>query len=203
MFNFSRSGFIGSSAVYIFQDSSMKTFRIGARTSVRAPHKRDKIISMKRQFLFHGWYFVLCITLLLNSCITQPSAEPRPTASGPIVIKLEENPYAPKPEDLSMTRAGVILTSLDLSELPDSTPLRSELTILGSMPSVCNELRIKVNPPDAAYKVHIEVYSIVNPNLNCENVFQQFETSILLGEYSAGQYSIWVNNSFVGEMVSY
>jgi subtilisin-like proprotein convertase family protein len=71
------------------------------------------------------------------------------------------------------------------------------------MPSVCNELRIKVNPPNAAYQIFIEIYSIVNPNRNCENVFQQFETSILLGEYSTGQYSIWVNGSFVGDIVSY
>ena len=158
---------------------------------------------MKRQFLFCGWYFVLCFALLLSACFAQPTPEPTPTPSGPLVISPEENPYAPKPEDASMIQAGVILTSLDLSEIADLTPLRTRLTILGSMPSVCNELRIKVNPPDNTYRIDIEIYSIVNPNLNCENVFQQFETSILLGEYSAGQYSIWVNNEFVGDIVSY
>ena len=148
-------------------------------------------------------FMLLCFTLLLSACLAQPTPEPTPTTSGPIVINPEENPYAPKPEDLGMTQAGVILTSLDLSELVEVTPLRTQLTILGSMPSVCNELRIKVNPPNAAYQILIEIYSIVNPNRNCENVFQQFETSILLGEYSTGQYSIWVNGSFVGDIVSY
>ncbi len=173
------------------------------RTEVRAPHKRDKITNMKRQLPYQGWRFVLCFILLLSACIAQPLPEPTPTISRPRVIKLEENPYAPQPEDANVTQAGVVLTSLDLSELVDSDPLRSELTILGSMPSVCNELRIKVNPPNDAYQIYIEIYSIVNPNLKCEDVFQQFETSILLGEYSAGQYSVWVNNSFVGNMVSY
>ncbi len=148
-------------------------------------------------------FVLLYFAALLSACLAQPPPEPTPTTSGPIVVRPEENQYAPKPEDSSMTKAGVILTSLDLSELADATPLRTQLTILGSMPSVCNELRIKINPPNDEYQIFIEIYSIVNPNLNCENVFQQFETSILFGEYSAEQYSIWVNNSFVGDMVSY
>jgi hypothetical protein len=145
----------------------------------------------------------LCFVMVLSSCFAQPSPEPTPTTSGPLVIRPEENPYAPKLEDQKTTKAGVVLTSLDLSERGDATPLRSELTILGSMPSVCNEVRVKVDPPDNAYRIYIEIYSIVNPNLNCENVFQQFEITILLGEYSAGQYSIWVNNELVGDIVSY
>lgn len=158
---------------------------------------------MKRQLSNRGLYFYLCFSLLLSACLAQPTPQPTATASGPLVITPEENPYAPIPEDVSMQQAGVILTSLDLSELADVTPLRTELTILGSMPSVCNELRIKVNPPDDVYQIFIEIYSIVNPDVDCENVFQQFETSILLGEYSAGQYSIWVNGGFVGDIVSY
>lgn len=158
---------------------------------------------MKRRLYYLHWYCALCLTLLVSACFAQPTIESTPTIAAPLVIKQEENPYAPRLEDVSMREAGVILTSLDLSELPDTTPLRSELTILGSMPSVCNELRIKVNPPDDSYQIFIEIYSIVNPDVNCENVFQQFETSILLGEYSAGQYTIWVNGSFVGDIVSY
>ena len=158
---------------------------------------------MKGQLPHHGRYFVFSFTLLLSACFAQPAPDPTPTPSRPIVITPEENPYAPKPEDVSKTKAGVILTSLDLSEMADVTPIRTELTILGSMPSVCNELRIKVNPPDDTYRIDIEIYSMVDPDLNCENVFQQFETTILLGEYSPGQYSIWVNNELVGDLVSY
>jgi subtilisin-like proprotein convertase family protein len=71
------------------------------------------------------------------------------------------------------------------------------------MPSVCSELRIKVNPPNIEYQISIEIYSVADPKLNCENVFQQVDTTVLLGAYSAGQYTIWVNDSYVGDMVSY
>lgn len=146
----------------------------------------------KLQYLF--------LTFLLSACLAQPVTS-LSTEDIPVLITQEENSYAPQPEDASLIKAGIILTSLDLSDT--SQPGRTKLTILGSMPSVCNELRVKVNPPNLAYEIAIEIYSIENPNLKCENVFQQVETSILLGEYSPGQYSIWVNSTFVGSIVSY
>jgi hypothetical protein len=148
-------------------------------------------------------YLWLLSIFILSACIPQPTLEPTPTNIAPLLITKEENPYEPHPEDLNMIQAGVILTSLDLSEVADTSPLRTELTVLGSMPSVCNELRINVNPPDENYQIAIDIYSIIDPTISCDNVFQQFEANIVLGEYSAGQYSIWVNGSFVGDMVSY
>jgi hypothetical protein len=146
---------------------------------------------------------LLFLTLILSACAAQPTQEVSPTISPPFVITREENPYEPKVEDVSMKQDGVILTSLGLSERFDLTPIRPQLHILGSMPSVCSELRIKVNPPNNNYQINIEIYSVASPRLNCENVFQQVDTTILLGIYSAGQYTIWVNDEFVGSMVSY
>ncbi|NOT04356.1 MAG: hypothetical protein HOP27_07120 [Anaerolineales bacterium] len=146
---------------------------------------------------------ILFSILLLSACLFQPVVEPTPTADIPLLLKQEENPYAPQVEDLSKQQAGVILTSLNLSERSDLNPIRAELNILGSMPSVCNELRVKFNPPDETYKVDIEIYSLVNPNVNCDNVFQQFKTTILLGLYSQGQYTVWVNDAYVGDFTSY
>jgi len=143
----------------------------------------------------------LFLTLTLSACAAQPT--PEPTASAPYIIKQEENPHAPKVEDVSLKQDGVILTSTSLSERSDLTPIRAELHVLGSMPSVCSELRIKVNPPNNQYQIGIEIYSVVDQKPNCENVFQQFDTTILLGEYSAGQYTVWANDSFVGSIVSY
>ena len=143
------------------------------------------------------------LVLILSACAAQPTQEPTPTTSAPFVLTQEENPYAPKTGDLSLKEGGVILTSLSLSERFDLDPIRAELHVFGSMPSVCSELRIKVNPPNSEYQIIIEIYSVTDPKLNCENVFQQVETTILLGAYSAGQYTIWVNDSFVGNIVSY
>jgi hypothetical protein len=147
--------------------------------------------------------FFLLLTMILSACTAQTAQVQTPTASAPYVLKQEENQYAPKAEDLNLKQDSVVLTSSSLSERFDLTPLRAELHVSGSMPSVCSELRIKVNPPDIKYQIIIEIYSISNPKLKCENVFQQFETTILLGAYSAGQFTVWVNNSNVGSIVSY
>jgi hypothetical protein len=145
----------------------------------------------------------LLLILILSACVAQPAQEPTPTISIPFVLKQEENPYAPRTGDLSLKQDGITLTSLSLSERYDLTPLRAELHVLGSMPSVCSELRIIVNPPDIEYQITVEVYSVADLKLNCENVFQQVQASILLGVYSAGQYTVWVNDGYVGDIVSY
>jgi len=147
--------------------------------------------------------FALLFVFFLGACLPQPTPEPTRAVSAPRILSVEDNPYAPKIEDVQMIRAGILLTAIQLSERTDLDPSRIQVNFLGSMPSVCNELRMEVNPPDAEYRIHIEAYSLTDPNLKCENVFQQFETDILLGVYSPGRYTIWVNGNFVGDFVSY
>jgi hypothetical protein len=145
---------------------------------------------------------VLCL-FFLSSCLVPPETIATPTENIHQVIAGEQNPFAPKSGDDNLVQGGVILTSIDLSISTGIPSGRTKITILGSMPSVCNQLRIKVNPPDKTYEIRIQIYSILDPKIKCDNVFQQFETSILLGEYSAGEYSVWVNGAFVGNTVSY
>ncbi len=147
---------------------------------------------------------LLCCAFLLGACTAQPTPVPIPTAteSLPFVIKQEDNPYALRPEDTGRKRSEVMLTSTNLSERADLTPVQNELHVLGSMPRTCSELRIVVNPPNNAYQIYIEIYSITDPNLKCEYVFQQFNATVLLGVYSAGRYTIWVNDGYVGDFVS-
>lgn len=143
------------------------------------------------------------VAVLLGACIASPMVEPTPTASPPYRITPDENPYEPKLEDVGRQVASVTITSVDLSERYDHTPPRAVLGLVGYMPSVCNELRVEISPPDEEYNVFIEVYSLVNPTIQCDNVFQQFETSILFGTYSPGRYHVWINDSLIGDFVSY
>lgn len=158
---------------------------------------------MKRQLIYHGWYNILFFTLILSACSVIPTVEPTPTVALPYRITPDENIYLPKLEDVSLQIAGVTITSVSLSESYEYSPPRAILNILGYMPSVCNELRINILPPDENYRVFVEVYSLINTDINCDNVFQQFEANILLGYYSTGRYTVWINESLAGDFVSY
>lgn len=148
-----------------------------------------------------GYWVVLAG--LLGACIAAPTPPPTAAAASPSILAAEENSHAPRAEDAGMQTAGLVLTSIDLSERTDLTPTRVQLNLLGSLPSVCNELRIEINPPDARYQIFIEVYSLMNPDINCDNVFQRFEADVLLGVYSPGRYTVWINNGLIGDFVTY
>jgi hypothetical protein len=145
---------------------------------------------------------LLFFALLLTGCIPVPTLEPTATTVVPYRITPEDNPYAPQTSDIGMTLAGVTITSISLSERFDLSPSRVAVRILGSMPSVCNELRIEVSLPDEQARIFIEVYSLVNPEVTCDNVFQQFEATVLLGTYSNGRYTVWINEGLIGDCVA-
>ncbi len=149
----------------------------------------------------YAYLFILAV--LIGACAPVSTTEPAPTAVPPYRITADENPYAPMPEDLGFRQAGVIITSASLSERLELTPIRANLNLLGSMPSSCNQLRANIEPPNEFFQIFVEVYSVVDPSLKCENVFQQFSGDILLGVYTPGRYTIWVNDELVGDMLSY
>lgn len=146
---------------------------------------------------------IFLLVLILSSCIVAPTPEPTPTASAPYRITPDENPFEPQIEDVGRQIATVTITSVSLSELYDYSPPRSMLSLVGYMPSVCNELRVDIGAPDEDYNVFIEIYSLIDATIQCDNVFQQFETSILLGTYSPGRYSVYINGALMGDFVSY
>lgn len=147
--------------------------------------------------------FFLIPLLMLGACDAIPTIEPTATISKPFVIRSVENSFSPRPEDGNLQIGGVEIASMDLSEITNVEPTRVQLTFLGSMPRACNELRINVSPPDEQFQIQVEIYSLVDTKVECENVFQQFEASVLLGVYSPGRYTVWVNGGLIGDFVTY
>lgn len=150
-------------------------------------------------------FLSLLMVFLLTGCVAVPTPNPAPTATAapPYRISPDENPHQPQIEDVGRRIESVTITSVILSERYEFSPPRSALSMVGYMPSVCNELRVNIDPPDEQFRVFIEVYSLVNPDIQCDNVFQQFEANILFGTYSPGRYYVWINDSLVGDFVSY
>jgi len=64
-------------------------------------------------------------------------------------------------------------------------------------------LRMEIDAPDIKREVHIKAYSVSKPAVKCDNVFQQFEAHVLLGVYSTGVYTLWINDGFAGDFTMY
>jgi hypothetical protein len=146
---------------------------------------------------------VLLSSALLCACIAAPTLEATPTPRAPYRITPDENPFEPRTDDAERQTASVTITSVIISERYEFTPPRAAIIITGYMPSVCNELRVRIDPPDNEFRVFVEVYSLTDPGAQCEDVFQQFEAVILFGTYSPGRFTVWVNDALAGDFVSY
>jgi hypothetical protein len=145
----------------------------------------------------------IIITCLLSACIAAPTPQPTATTALPSVLVSADNSFLPEPGDANLTQAGVELESINLVERVDMNPVRVEVDFIGSLPTTCNQLRMEVGLPNEQYQINIKIYSIVKPDPKCEQVLQQFSKSILLGVYSNGRYTVWVNGGLVGDFVVY
>lgn len=163
---------------------------------------------------------LLLISLLLFACVPAPlttllpgdkpshtpagsaTAAPTETPTATVlststvsVPTLLPHPYQPRQGDAKLMQGSVFLESVDvISEKGD--PPQYVLYLQGSLPTPCHELRIQVQPPDAAGNVYIEVYSVADAQTMCIQVLHPFSVQLpfLSG---AGTYTFWVNGKKV------
>jgi hypothetical protein len=155
---------------------------------------------------------LLLLFMLLSACSNLPPAAPempastsapsypnepsypnQPTAGAP-----GSQPYAHQPGDEALERGEVFLDSSEVLVM-ESYPVQIMLTLKGSLPTPCHQLRIKTNPPDVKNRIQVEAYSVVDPAQICTQVLQPFEANLGLGSFPSGHYSVWVNGEMVGE----
>ena len=155
-------------------------------------------------------FYLLIAFLLLTACAgpTTEAAPPTPGADYPNPTSYpppsggEEpppNPYAPGKGDESKLRGEVYIDSQEIQIL-ESFPPQFRLHVLGSLPTPCHGLRAVVAEPDAQSQIHVELYSLVDPTVNCIQVLEPFDASIPLGSFSSGAYIVFVNGVQVGEI---
>ena len=139
--------------------------------------------------------------------IATPVATERPsTDTTPIMVEPPErgapkpinSEYLPQREDGNLTRGNVFIDSSDLL-IMESYPIQVALTMKGSLPTPCNQLRVIAKPPDEQNQIQIEVYSVIDPEQACVQVLEPFEANIGLGSFPTGHYSVWVNGGTIGE----
>ncbi len=120
------------------------------------------------------------------------------TNETPDVVKGQRSPLDPLPDEDKMSRASASVVKSEILML-ESYPMQITLTIEGTLPTPCHHLRAKVNPPDADNHINVEVYSMVDPGEICIQVLQEYKSSIPLGSYEAGTYTIMINGQKAGE----
>lgn len=158
--------------------------------------------------------FLLLMVLILTSCapaaagtddtIITPPPDTAVTSPGDATMPANEpgeNPFAPAPGDVNLTRGNVFIQEASLL-VRESYPVQIAVNLKGELPTPCNQLRVDIGTPDSNNRIEIEVYSVVNPDMVCIQVVKPFEENVNLGTFPTGHYSVWVNGESVGEFDS-
>lgn len=128
--------------------------------------------------------------------LSYPNKPSYPNAS--MIEKPGNQPYSPQPDDSNMTRGNVFIEQSDLL-IMESYPVQIMLVLKGNLPTPCNQLRVATNPPDEENQIHVDVYSVIDPNQMCAQVLEPFEVNVGLGSFPSGHYSVWINGESIGE----
>jgi hypothetical protein len=81
----------------------------------------------------------------------------------------------------------------------ETYPVQAMLELAGYLPTPCHRLQVEVAEPDNENRIYVEVYSLTDPNMECIQVLKDFNESILLGKFTTGSYTVWLNGENVGE----
>jgi len=132
-----------------------------------------------------------------TAATNQPITDSPPQATDAPAILL----FSPLPSDANLQRDNVFIGASELL-IRESYPVQIALSLSGETPTPCHQLRVNVNSPDAENKIFIEAYTVTNPSVNCTQVVKPFQEIVELGTFPTGHYTVWVNETQVGEFDS-
>ena len=82
----------------------------------------------------------------------------------------------------------------------ESFPPQYMLTLQGTLPTPCHQLRVEVAPPDDQNTIQVSAYSVVDPNAICTQVLSPFQASVPLQGQPSGTYTVLVNGEEAGSI---
>ena len=130
--------------------------------------------------------------------IENPYPEPLAPVDSRDVAAPLENEFAPAPGDDELLRGNVFVNAVEILLL-ESYPAQVELQLTGNLPTPCHQLRVIVSPPDEQNRIQVETYSVTDPNVMCIQVLEPFDVRMAIGDFTEGEFSVWVNDEQVGE----
>jgi hypothetical protein len=110
--------------------------------------------------------------------------------------------FAPQSTDSKLTRGEVFLDAESSRLIISGTkPNQVSVSLVGNLPDPCHQLRIVLTPADANNNINLEVYSLADnsPSASCITVLQPFTVIYPLGNFTSGNYSVYVNGELLGE----
>ena len=143
-------------------------------------------------------FFLLVFLVLLEGC-TQISRDPNVSALPATSDVPASDPQIPVTGGESTAFGDVTIDSLAI-EVSDSFPPQYQLRVKGSLPSSCHQLQTEVKMPAMQSEIHVQIYSVYDPYTVCAQMIKPFEANIPLGGYVRGSYTVFVNETKVGEI---
>lgn len=111
-----------------------------------------------------------------------------------------ENPIAPQPGDATMMHRDIDMVSASVLKA-ESLPPQISISFAYRLPTPCYHLRVSISQPSSQNRVQLEIYGVAPKNKPCNlmTLLTPLETSISLGSFPSGHYTIWINGKQVGE----
>ncbi|HJW91227.1 MAG TPA: hypothetical protein VJ436_11360 [Anaerolineales bacterium] len=148
-------------------------------------------------------FLALLAALVMAACAgaVQPGSPDEPVGSPPDQGGAQPTtaPWEPAAGDEDMSRGEVFVDTQDILVL-ESFPPQFVLALAGSLPTPCNQLRVRVSDPDAQNRILVEVYSLVDPGQACIQVLEPFEANVPLGSFASGEFTVLINGQEIGQI---
>ena len=146
--------------------------------------------------------FSTLLVILIVSCTQVPGMVERKTVEFPAYPSPQDDippEWMPSEGDDQLEKDEVFLEESQIL-ISESYPLQYRLTLTGSLPTPCHELRVSINDPDGENRIHADVYSVVQPDKICVQVLESIEVTVSISDVPEGQFSVWVNGEKIAEI---
>ncbi|HMO50247.1 MAG TPA: hypothetical protein PKE26_04685 [Kiritimatiellia bacterium] len=107
--------------------------------------------------------------------------------------------YRPRESDAGLQRGQASVDRAVIVVL-ESEPPQYRLEIEGTLPTPCHAWRAVVRPPDSTHRIKVEVYSVVDPDVMCIQVIENFRGVVDLPTPPPGRYTVMVNGRNAGSL---
>lgn len=109
--------------------------------------------------------------------------------------------FAPRPTDSKLARGQVYIDQSQIIVL-DAPTRRAALSLIGTLPTPCNQLRLAVESALTDRRVNVTAYSVTDPEVMCVQVIAPLNVVVLLDSFAPGEHILILNGDEIGPFTS-